>query len=98
MQTIDYSGRKTYNLTGNGTVQIPGKWCLVAIVVNTKGGSGSTCALYDSATTTENKIGTLDTATAIGDVQYGIPLLNGLYAVVGGGTTPDLTFIYEPTP
>ncbi len=102
MQTIDYSGRKTYNVTTNGIVTIPGKFVLDAIVVNTKGGSSNTCAIYDSTATQgtdpANKKGTLDTNASVGDVQYGFPMFNGIYLVVGGGTTPDLTIVYEPTP
>lgn len=100
MQVIDYSGRKTYNITGNGIVTIPGKWVLIGIVINTKGGSSNTIKIYDdTAATPANLKATIDTNNAtIGLIEYGFPTFTGIYIVTGGGTTPDATIIYEPTP
>lgn len=102
------SANKTYNITTNGTVIIPvpanptGKLVLIRIIVGTKGGSGSTAAIYDSnatiAANADYKKGTLDTVNTLGAVPMGFVMFNGIYIVVGGGTAPDLTIVYAETP
>ena len=97
---------KYYNVRTNGTVAIPNsgnpsnsKICLVRIIVNTKGGTGNTAVLYDSNETiganAENRIGTIDTNAPVNNPEYNLILQNGIYIVVGGGTTPDFTIIYK---
>lgn len=96
------SANKSYNITQNGTVILPssptGKLVLIAIVINTKGGSSNTIQIFDSnatlGTNNQYKKGTLDTASSVGRFTYGIPMFNGILLVVGGGTTPDATVIY----
>ena len=102
------SANKTYNITTNGTVILPvptngnNKLVLIALVVNGKGGTGATAAIYDSNETlganAELKKGTLDTVNVFGRIEYGFPCFNGIYIVVGGGTAPDITVIYSETP
>lgn len=96
------SATKSYNITENGDTIIPGKLVLVAIVVNTKGGAGNTCQIFDSTATigvnASRKKATLDCATMIGAVPYGIFMGDGIFLRVGSGTKPDLTLIYAETP
>ncbi len=108
MNPNEASANKTYNITTNGVVTLPvptnpkAKLVLLALVVNTKGGSGSTIGIFDSTEAlgadSQLKKGNLDTATAIGTVTYNFPCFNGIYLVVGGGTAPDVTVVYAETP
>lgn len=92
-------GNKVLNVNANGTVSIPGRFVLQRIVVNTKAGSGGTAVIYDSTeaigANAQRRKGTLDTVNTLGNVEYGIPCYDGIYIVVGGGTTPDLTIVYS---
>ena len=102
------SANKTYNVTTNGTVTIPvpanptAKLILLRIIINGKAGSGGTATIYDSNETLGDNViykkGTLDTVNNIGHIDYGFPMYNGIYIVVGGGTAPDLTIVYKETP
>ena len=96
------SGNKAYNITTNGTVTLPGKSVLIALVVGVKGGSGNTVKIYDSNETIgandESKKGTIDTVNIFGRVDLGFFMGTGIYLVVGGGTAPDITVIYADTP
>ena len=108
MNGNEASANKTYNITQNGTVILPvptnprAKLILLALVINTKGGSSNTIGIYDSTeaigANVERKKGNLDTASSIGRIEYNIPILDGIYLVVGGGTAPDITVIYQETP
>ena len=108
MNGNEASANKTYNITTNGTVYLPlpanpaGKIVLIRIVNNKAGGTGNTAVIYDSNETlgvdSELKKGTLDTVNVLGSVEYGFPIFNGIYIVVGGGTAPDLTVVYKDTP
>lgn len=75
---------------------------MIALVVGTKGGSGNTAKIYDSNATiganVEESKGSLDTVNVFGRIAYGIPMFNGIYIVVGGGTAPDITVIYAELP
>lgn len=95
---MENTGNKYLNVTGNGNVVLPAGQ-LVRIVVNKAGGSGNTAQIYN-ATEAQGadaslKVGNLDT-TSVRDVEYQIPLITGIFIVVGGGTTPDLTVVYRP--
>ena len=108
MNPHEASANKTYNITQNGTTFIPlpanpaGKLVLVRIIVNTKGASSNTAAIYDSNETiganNERKKGTLDTVNTIGSIEYGLPMFNGIYIVVATGTAADMTVVYAETP
>lgn len=100
MNTNFLGNNKAYNITQNGTIVLPTtKGVLVALVINSKGGASNTVKIYDSnaalGASDPLKRATLDTATSLGRFDYGFPLVNGLYLVVGGGTTPDITVIYS---
>lgn len=94
------TANKYYNVNTLGTTTIPGHWLLVAIVVGTKGASSSVATLYDSTTdlgaNAQYRIGVLDTVNTFGRIEYGIPLLNGIYIVNATGTSADMTVIYRP--
>lgn len=108
MNPNEASANKTYNITTNGTTVIPvpsnptQKLVLVRIVVNTKGASSNTAAIYDSTETLgandEYKKGTLDTVNTLGNVEYGFPMYNGIYIITATGTAADLTVVYKTTP
>ena len=96
------SANKTYNITGNGTTILPGKFVLIALIVGTKGGTGHTATIYDSNATLgadpERKKATIDTVNTFGRIELGFPVFNGIYIVHDGGTTPDITVLYADTP
>jgi len=97
MNQETYGANLWRNIKTNGTTTIPGKWELIAIVVNTKGASSNTAKIYDdTAATPERLIGTIDTTVSLGRVEYGIPMFNGIYIITAVGTAPDLTLIYKP--
>ena len=102
MNPNEASANKTYNITGNGTTIIPGKFVLIALVVGTKGGSGHTATIYDSNATiganAERKKSTIDDVNTYGRIDLGFPVFDGIYIVHGGGTTSDITIIYAETP
>ena len=88
------SSNLTRNITTNGITQITGRFVLLRIIVNTKGGSSNTATIYDSATTNENKIGTIDTTVTERVIECGYPFSNGIRIVTATGTAPDLTLVY----
>lgn len=104
MNPNQLTGNKTYYLKQNGTVKIavPGNptrgMVLLALIINSKGGSGNTVQIFDTNDTlgenAELKRGVLDTTVNIGRVDYGFPIVNGIWLKVGGGTTPDITVVY----
>lgn len=75
---------------------------LVAIIINTKGGSSNTATLYDSNSTlganAELKKAKIDTTAYAGRIDYGIPLYNGIYIVVATGTAADISILYRELP
>lgn len=90
---------KTYNITANTTTILPGRFILEAIVVNQKGASSNTAAIYDSNETyganAQRLKATVDTTTSVGRLDYGIPCFDGIYIVTATGTAPNLTVIYR---
>ena len=98
---------KAYNLKTLGTTIIPvpanptGKLILKGIVINTKGASSNTLAIYDSNETlganVELKKGTIDTTVLPGTFEYeDLLFTNGIYIVCASGTAPDVTVLYAP--
>ncbi len=102
MNPNEASANKSYNITGNGTTILPGKFVLIALIVGTKGGSGHTAVIYDSTEALgadpERKKATIDTVNTYGRIELGFPVFNGIYIVHGGGTTADITVVYADTP
>jgi len=108
MNPNEASANKSYNITTNGDVFLPVptnpkcKFVIVNIIVNTKGGSGSTLQLFDTtealAFPPERKKGTIDLATSLGPFPHTYPFFDGIAARVSGGTAPDVTIIYAETP
>lgn len=88
------SSNRTYNITANGVTQITGRFVLIRIIVNIKGASSNRATIYDSASTNENKIGTIDTTVTERVIECGYPVTNGIRVVVETGTAPDLTLVY----
>jgi len=108
----DPAGHKSVNITTNTTtfISVPGnisggQLVLIALVVNKKGGSGSTVAIYDSNaiiganSDVENGSSrlkaTVDATDRVGTLSYGFPMYNGIYVVSGGGTIGDYTIVYK---
>ena len=84
-----------------GLTSTPGKFVLVAIVINTKGGSSNTVKIYDDVSgeeTPEQLIATIDTTEAAKRLDYGLPMYRGINIRVATGTAANLTLIYAPTP
>lgn len=99
---------KFYNITNNGETIIPivknpatRKFCLVRVVINTKGASSNVATIYDSNATIgknpENRIGTIDTTAQVGDIDYGLILHNGIFVDMHTGTAADITLVYKET-
>ena len=102
MNPNEASANKTYNITTNTVTIIPGKFVLIAVVVNTKGASSNLATIYDSNSTiganAQNKKATIDTVNTFGRIEYGFPCYNGIYIVTSAGTPSDITVIYAETP
>ena len=101
MNPNESSANEWKNITTNGLVSIPGKFVLIAVVVNTRGGSSNTVKIYDDVSgeeTPEQLIGTLDTTASVGRVPYGLPIYRGINIRMATGTAANLTLIYAPTP
>lgn len=92
------SANKYHNSNSNGVVAIPGKYVLLHVAIGVLGGSGNTIAIYDSTealgANPDYRIATVDTTQSQNTIVLQVPLHRGLYAVVGGGTAPSLTFVY----
>lgn len=94
----DNSANKSYNITTNGLTTLPGRWIFEAIVINTAGASSNTATLYDDVEgeeTPEKRKATIDTTSAIGRLDYGLPMFDGINIRTATGTAPDLTVIYK---
>jgi hypothetical protein len=102
MNPNEASDNKTYNITQNGTTVLPGRFVLVRLVINTKGASSNTAAIYDSDETVganvERLKGTLDTTDSARSIEYGFPMFTGIYIVVSAGTAANITVVYKATP
>lgn len=95
---------QSYNITGNGTVIIPGNphMYLEAIVINTKGGSSNQAILYDGnavvSADPQRKKATIDTTASIGRLEYDMWMEYGIYIVLKTGTAADITVLYREAP
>src|SRR3990167_6360172 len=101
MNPNEASANLSRNTTTKGLTSISGKFVLIAIVINTKGGSSNTAKIYDDVNgeeTPENLIATIDTTGATIRLDYGLPMLKGINIRTATGTDADLTVIYAPTP
>lgn len=91
----DYSTNLSVNLNALGSTVIPGRYDLVAVVINTKGGSSNTLKIYDNTAGTEAIKASIDTTDRVGRIDYGIPFSDGIHIVIAAGTPPDVTIIYR---
>lgn len=86
-----------HNSAGSAGVAIKASaGTLFGLTINT-GGTTTTIALYNSATTTSNLIGTFAT-TAQGQVMFpaaGVAFSNGLWAVISTSAPADITVVYS---
>ena len=101
MNPNEASANKWKNITTNGLTSTPGKLVLIAIVVNTKGGSSNTAKIYDDASgdeSPERLIATIDTTASVGRIEYGLPMYRGINIRMATGTAANLTLIYSETP
>lgn len=96
MQTIDNSANQFKNITTLGNTIVEGSKELIALVINTKGASSNTTKIYLGTTVDpQSVIGTIDSTTALGRLDYGIPCPTGILVVTATGTAPDITLIYR---
>ena len=101
MNPNEASANKSQNITTNGLTSISGKFVLIAIVINTKGGSSNTAKIYDDVNgeeTPEKLKATIDTTANVQRLDYGIPMFEGINIRTATGTPADLTVIYSETP
>jgi len=92
---------KSYNITTNGLTTLPGKWLLVAIVINSKGASSNTATIYDDIEgqeTVERRIAKIDTTDSVTRLDFGLPIQYGINIRTATGTAPNLTVIYKEEP
>ncbi len=97
----DNVGNIKVNINTVGLMSIPGKWILVAIVINSKGASSNVLKIYDDVSgemTPEKRFATIDTTASIGRLRYGVPIWEGLNLSCELGTAGDYTIIYRPMP
>jgi len=95
------SNNKSKNITTLGLTSISGKLVLIAIVINTKGGSSNTAKIYDDANgeeTPEKLKATIDTTGAVVRLDYGIIMYEGINIRTATGTPADITVVYSDTP
>jgi|GEM_PF-1912448 hypothetical protein len=86
------------NIKENGLTSLTGKFILIAVVINSKGASSNVAKIYDDIEgeeTPERIIATIDTTSAIGRLNYGLPIYNGINIRTVTGTAPDITIIYR---
>jgi hypothetical protein len=95
MNKTDYNSNLSLNLKANGDTVIAGKYDLIAVVINTKGGSSNTLKIYDNTAGTDGIRASIDTTASVGRLEYGIPFLDGIHIVIATGTAPDITVIYR---
>jgi hypothetical protein len=101
---MNNTSQKYQHVNTNGLVAIPfktngnGRYVLDAIIVNTKGTSNS-AKVYDSteAIGEDNArlVANIDTSSLIGRINLGIPIRDGIFIRVDGGTAADLTILYS---
>ena len=83
----------------NAAVKASAPGTLFSLVINQVGSSGATAAIYDGniggGACTGTLLGTLNVATFIGTVWYGLQFNSGLCITTTGGTPADITVIYR---
>lgn len=94
-------GNKYTNITTNGLTSLPGKFILIAVVINKKGGSSNTVKIYDDVLneeTPEKLLATIDSTANVQRLDYELPMFSGINVRTATGTAPDLTVIYRNMP
>lgn len=88
---VQIGGFKYYHINANGTHGLsPTIGTLHTITVNTAGGAGNICMVYDGT----NVIANIDTTVA-GTLTYDICYRSTLAIVLAGGTAADITIAYS---
>jgi hypothetical protein len=69
---------------------------LVRVVINTKGASSNKLDIYDgSEVATGTKVASIDTTSAVGNIEYDLILNKGLFINIPNvGTAADVTIVY----
>lgn len=85
------------NITTNATtvVRSDGPSRLNRVIINTKGATANTMKLYDGPVANAKLIGTIDTTTTVGSIDYNLNLSSGLVVVTATGTASDATVVYD---
>ena len=74
-------------------IQRPGK--LINVTINQKGASSNKLSLYDGADSNGKIIATIDTTTSLGNFDFNVVCMKGLFAKLATGTAADITIIYD---
>lgn len=82
-------------LAGNGTSQAAvGPTVLYAATVSTKGTTGNTLSLYDSASGASNLVAQIDTTVSTGTYFFKAQLKNGLFIQTATGVAGVVTVMW----
>lgn len=73
-----------------------GRGTLKRIIIGKKGASSNVLTMYDGGSSSSPVITAIDTTDRVGSIECGIPFENGLTAIMGTGTTGDVTIVWEP--
>lgn len=68
---------------------------LDSIIINSLGTVASTITIYDSATATGTKIGTINSLAVLGALRFNVTCANGLTIVTTGTVAPDVTVCWR---
>jgi len=78
-----------------GTQVKTGSGVLHSVIINTAGSGAATITLYDGTNASGTKIATLNTSVSPFVATYGAAFTTGLFIVVTGTTSGDITITYS---
>lgn len=83
------------NITANGTTSVKGSpGVLKGIIVNSLGTVASLTTIYDSTSASGTKVGSLNTLSILGPIDYDVWMTTGITITTTGVLPPDITVIY----
>jgi hypothetical protein len=83
------------NANSSGVAIKAGGGTFHGVTINTKGATANLLTIYDGTSTSGAVIAVIDTTATVGQLQFDIQFLNGLFYVLAAGTAADLTFSFQ---
>jgi len=74
-------------------VNRPGK--LISVTINQKGATGNKLSLWDGADANGREIAAIDTTVSLGNFDFNVVCMKGLFAKMATGTAANVTIIYD---